>query len=488
MNWGNNSKKKVWITTGKIGIFKTCPYRYRKLYISMDTPKKEWKPNPNYENLSKNIKKKIEESSKIFRGRIPTIIENIDPKDERFDEKTLLDFERELNEFISENKFSEYKQYEKPKFIEYSDDFGLLAKPDFTININKIPTAAFISNSKYVKIKENLEYDMEHLLNVWTLRKKFSEIKRILYIFPLGKKLLWADIDEGDFENGEEEIRKFINDLSKSNFQSGRNPFCDWCDFQDNCPAWKGYPFTIKKEKRKVIHRLSYSKLDLYKRCPFAYKKVYVDKIPQKARDFFSTGTTVHNVMEEIEQLDIPLSVNDIHNIYLKKWESPGFISKEDEAEQKKAVWAWFEKYLKEIALNPFKKAKWTELYFQFPIKNKVMVNGFIDRIDKNENGKYEIIDYKTENMIRSQEDVDSDMQLTAYSWAAKKLGMEVERLSLHFVRFQKNIYTTRTGDDIERFEKEVSEWFDKIETEKEFPPKKNKYCDHCDFKEICGI
>ena len=90
--------------------------------------------------------------------------------------------------------------------------------------------------------------------------------------------------------------------------------------------------------------------------------------------------------------------------------------------------------------------------------------------------------------MIRTQEDVDNDMQLTAYFWAAKKLGMDVERLSLHFVRFQKNIYTTRSNDDIAKFEKDISEWFGRIEAEKEFPPKRNKYCDHCDFKEICGI
>jgi len=46
--------------------------------------------------------------------------------------------------------------------------------------------------------------------------------------------------------------------------------------------------------------------------------------------------------------------------------------------------------------------------------KNKHIISGIIDRIDKTPDG-YEIIDYKTTKKMPSQEKVDNDMQLSVY-------------------------------------------------------------------------
>jgi hypothetical protein len=41
----------------------------------------------------------------------------------------------------------------------------------------------------------------------------------------------------------------------------------------------------------------SFSRLDLFGRCPLAYKKIYLDKIPRGTSDALITGSTVHEVV-----------------------------------------------------------------------------------------------------------------------------------------------------------------------------------------------
>ena len=129
-----------------------------------------------------------------------------------------------------------------------------------------------------------------------------------------------------------------------------------------------------------------------------------------------------------------------------------------------------------------------TEKYFAIPLNKKHELSGVIDRVDKLPTGDLEIIDYKTNKSLPTQEDVDSDKQLSFYNIAVKNLWPESEKIKLTLYFLKPNIQMSSTRDEytLDVTKKEIIETADKIEKMKEFPPTPNNLCDWCDFKNRC--
>ncbi|EQD27879.1 hypothetical protein B1B_18994, partial [mine drainage metagenome] len=51
-----------------------------------------------------------------------------------------------------------------------------------------------------------------------------------------------------------------------------------------------------------AIAQLSYSSIRAYEECPLRWKFLYVDRLPEAPRGYFSFGRTVHSVLEELLQ------------------------------------------------------------------------------------------------------------------------------------------------------------------------------------------
>ena len=116
-----------------------------------------------------------------------------------------------------------------------------------------------------------------------------------------------------------------------------------------------------------------------------------------------------------------------------------------------------------------------------------------MDRVDINENGILEIVDYKTGERIPSQRDVDKDLQLTFYALAAtlireKPFGKSPEeiKLSLYYFDKQEKISTRRTKKELEDAIKEIFEWRKKIENSN-FECANTYMCKNCEYKSLCG-
>ena len=103
---------------------------------------------------------------------------------------------------------------------------------------------------------------------------------------------------------------------------------------------------------------------------------------------------------------------------------------------------------------------------------------------------------------MRTQEEVDKDLQLTMYYWVCEKFwNIKIRDLGLIFFKFNEIIRTTRNENDIaemldflDRAGAEVIEktqaiqGLEKSEADKLFPPKINKYCGGCDFLDECPL
>jgi len=235
--------------------------------------------------------------------------------------------------------------------------------------------------------------------------------------------------------------------------------------------------------------RISYSSFDTYNQCPLKFKFQYVDwvKVPEKPEFFF--GGLIHETVQRALRRDpiIP-KLEELIKYYESKWREEVFPDKltSDQYLQlgREMITNFYNNYKPGL-----RKVVAAEKRFQIPL-GKHTLSGIIDRVDKLPFGAYEIVDYKTSKALPSQEEVDADKQLATYAIAVQELWPEAKdmRLTLHFLKHNSLITTTRTPEQIELLKFEIIKTADKIERSKVFKPKENKFCDWCDYRHLCPL
>ena len=111
---------------------------------------------------------------------------------------------------------------------------------------------------------------------------------------------------------------------------------------------------------------------------------------------------------------------------------------------------------------------------------------GYIDRLEKR-GEEYYIIDYKTNNWLKSQDDIDHDNQLATYQIAVmEKYCTDKIILNWHFLNFNELLQSKRTTEQINNLKKELLSTINQIENAKEFKTCTSRLCDWCEYKSMC--
>ncbi len=243
----------------------------------------------------------------------------------------------------------------------------------------------------------------------------------------------------------------------------------------------------------------SHSKLWLYESCPEFYKLKYIDKklpvMPTHISLFL--GSVVHEALEwlyhQVKYHEV--TIDELIEYFTERWavqfDEKIRIENGDEVDvYNKGVRLLTDYYTKH---RPFdEKVLAIECKILFPIdsERKYFIQGFIDRLDLADDGTYEVHDYKTNQSMKKQSEIDEDRQLAFYHIGLQEnFGKDINvKLVWHFLNFNHKVTSQRTHEKLEKLKTDTLALIKKIESTADWPACGSRYCDWCRYKSENGL
>ena len=243
----------------------------------------------------------------------------------------------------------------------------------------------------------------------------------------------------------------------------------------------------------------SHSKLGAFQQCKYKYKLQYIDKVKIDVPDTVETfmGKLVHEVLEKLYkdlQFQKMNSKEELlvmfEKIWKEKWSDSIVIVKQEYTQDnykemgKKFIVDYYDHY------KPFNHLKTlgleTEDRLALSDGNQYHIR--IDRLACDKEGNYYVCDYKTNNKLKAQGELDEDRQLAMYSLWVKKNFKDCKNVKLvwYFLAFDKELVSERSDEQLTHLKKETEELIKEIETCVTFPKEVSSLCDWCKYKSIC--
>lgn len=245
---------------------------------------------------------------------------------------------------------------------------------------------------------------------------------------------------------------------------------------------------------------LSYSQIQLYKRCPKQYFYAYVEKIPQPLHKSLSFGISIHAALYAFfsaykNAKEIPLQgrlfeekVSKPNLAYLlqcldKAWVSTGYDNSLQMYEKKHYAIALLTEFYEQEVGDP--NILFLEKSFVLQAGNH-SIKGRFDRVDHLDTDTLEIIDYKT-GKLRTSEACKDDLQLMLYANALSQMYPQKNiKLTLHFLEHRSRLPVGFDVASLQRAEETVSSIGNFIE-EGIFDAKpETSTCSYCSYSKLC--
>lgn len=250
------------------------------------------------------------------------------------------------------------------------------------------------------------------------------------------------------------------------------------------------------------ITYLSFSQIQCFDMCPLHYKLRYIVKIPSQISAAQSFGSSIHLALRDYYQQVIKGSKptqEDIVELLKRHWVDEGYSSKTHQKEALEKAINILQAYTKKNDNIPHYPLG-VEIPFQFYITDKtnrkrtIKIGGRIDRVDKIDEKKIEIIDYKTGNNIPEENELKNNLQLTFYALAAMNVNDSLFNrnpndvlLSLYFLEDEKKYSTTRNLEQLEVAKEQIFQKVEEIE-KSDFACSGTMFCQNCEYKMLCHV
>jgi putative RecB family exonuclease len=238
----------------------------------------------------------------------------------------------------------------------------------------------------------------------------------------------------------------------------------------------------------RVPVRLSFTKLDLYEFCPFAYQYRYVERIPVPFAARLVVGAIVHAVLKSFfERLRDGLRAGsaELRALHAAYWDNAPRLTPETHPD----IWQAGRDLLEGFwtaNCDDLGRPVLLEARFRtrFDAADAHTVEGVIDRVDAGDEGT-EIIDYKS-GAAPTQLTQRHRTQLHTYALAVEReFGLRPQRLTAYFLRDNRAISIPPDDAFATRVAARFRQAAGRIEAEV-YDPTPGPHCAHCDYKDRC--
>lgn len=248
----------------------------------------------------------------------------------------------------------------------------------------------------------------------------------------------------------------------------------------------------------------SYSKIGQFQNCPRQYKFNYIEKAtvekPVSVEMFL--GSAVHRSLEKLYKYKVNGRIQPEEEMladYHKDWEGPNrdqikvtrehmgiddFIKTGD-----KALSKYYKMY------HPFDEGEiiGLEKSASFPLDpaNRFMMRAKLDKLVQRKDGVVEIIDYKTQSRLPTQQEIDNNLQMGLYQHAVNFLWPQFDKIELKQIYLRQGIAmsTVMNQDKLDELKQIAINSILEIEQavrDDDFPIKESPLCDYCPYFELC--
>ncbi len=267
--------------------------------------------------------------------------------------------------------------------------------------------------------------------------------------------------------------------------------------------------FAFEKELKERLENftLSAHSFNLYRNCPrqFLYSELYQIPIIEKDSQYLNFGNSIHKTLEwavnsALEKGRYPHKEGLI-DVFNKKLETYKFETEEKYIEYIERGKKCIENYYHHLISTPIKNIYEVESRFDGVKIENNLIKGFIDRIEKNEDGSFSLFDYKT-GSAKSKNDIAEGKKYENYynqlrfyklAFETKNQGSTVSKVGLIFAEEpEKNIELEITEAENQDIKQKIQETLENIKSMKfdpvDYKKQKEKNCEYCDYKMICRL
>ena len=267
----------------------------------------------------------------------------------------------------------------------------------------------------------------------------------------------------------------------------------------------------VEQNDRGVLPKYSYSGLSVLKQCPYQFNLKYnANKRSEESTLALQLGTLLHYVLEQKGKTirnKVEVDYDILRNILmngttetddktqeaikgltaLKKeyWETWGIADTEGRTYDEK-----IKLFMNVLETEMQKEQEWTPCLFEHPFEfvydNKIILHGFIDRVDINmDNGQYRVVDYKTNKKPFPDKDLPTALQFGIYALAIlNEFGILPVEYQYRLILLDQEQYALSSGWEnrfISAMDK-LLKLLDECKESNEWIPKPTPLCHWCSF------
>jgi putative RecB family exonuclease len=234
---------------------------------------------------------------------------------------------------------------------------------------------------------------------------------------------------------------------------------------------------------------LSVSKAKTFKDCQAKYKFCYIEKLPRKDWDFHVFGKYLHDILERYYKKILDNDVRAPNVILSSCWKEAYAVWKpqltKDQITEAKDICTLFLKYLTNMK-NSFRVLAVEDAFF-IDIDGKILLNGFIDRVQIDDDGVLHVADYKT---TKNKKYLKNDyFQLLTYAFVMCLRDPSIKKVRTSYILLRhgfESIVKEFERDEIMKIESSFIDYAEKIHAEKLFRPNPTFLCNFCDYIDAC--